>query len=47
MAVEDCKGSLCLCGFMPRTLAVISIKLSPNISGFQSVKKLIIGVVKS
>lgn len=40
MVVEDCKGRLCLCGSMPRTSAVISIKLSPNISGFQSVKRI-------
>jgi len=47
MAVKDCKGRLRLCGFVPRTLALISIKLSPNISGFQSVKKQITDVVKS
>lgn len=38
MAAENCKGRLSLCGFMSCTLAGISIKFSPNISIFQSVK---------
>jgi hypothetical protein len=51
MVVEDGEGRLRLYGLMPRALAIISIKLSPDVSRFQSVKgiyyrysqKLIIG----
>lgn len=40
MSAENCKGRLNLCVFISCVLAGASIEFSPNISRFQSVKRV-------